>query len=73
MEGLYTKGGSYIAYLVGGALFLIGSGRLLSRGDGTGAAIFAVTGCLAFILAVAGYLRRMRGSGLYPGDDDDEV
>ena len=73
MEGLYTKGWSYIAYRVGGALFLIGSGRLLSRGDGTGAAIFAITGCLAIILAVAGFLRRKRGLGSYPVDDDDHV
>jgi Na+/proline symporter len=72
MEGLFLERWSYIAYLLGGALFLIGSGRLLSRGDGIGAAIFAVTGCLAIILAVAGNLRRMRGSGSYPVDDGED-
>ncbi len=56
----FTKRWSIITYLVGGILFLIGSGRFIVRDDPVGAVILAFAGSLALLMAAVNYARQNR-------------
>ena len=58
MDRLFSKRWSCFAYLIGGILYLVGSGRFIARNDGVGAVILAMPGILALFLAAVGYSRR---------------